>query len=932
MPLQRVDITFTSDEFTANYTEDLFQVISFEGVEAISEPYRFDIELISDEQDIDLTTLIGKNATLNISRDLNSRQIHGVIFRLEQGEETQFGQYSYKAVLVPRLYLMSLSRQNRIYQEMSIPEIVKEAIITSHSPGVSAADNIVDRLDGTYNFIEYLVQYNESDLNFISRLLEGAGIYYFFEHDGEQENLILCDDISRLEAVKDENKLPQVPKSGLAAFENESIHSFRLKQLQVSAEVVLKDFDFERPNLDLSTPSQQVSSLGHGRLYNYGENYQDEDVGINIALLRSQAELCKEKTGGGVSNGIFIEAGKLITMRDHYRDDLNGDYTIIKVRHSGRQAISGVTSNTSMPVVDAVDLNTAYQNSFDAIPSDIAFRPPIVATKPKLVGIMTGIIDGAIDSNRAQIDAQGRYKMIFPFDLSTKATDKNATASCWIRKAETYGGQGTGSHYPLLKGTEVIWTCINGDPDRPIITGVVYNPLNANVVTSANHTRNVTKTASGITTITDDGDGTAAGKKMHSIVVPDYDGFGTNAYLRMGYPDNSAPEIEAGTNGSDEGAGIVMSTRGSIKQKSHKNYFSQTSGISFKQDLSASASYAASYSAQLSAAGTCKVDTTFGLGIGLGFSTKMTAGTDVSINYGVKFSAGSTREFKNVSGPLVQQARSVLFRASDFDGPVSKTDMALGVGTVLAGMTAATTAIAAVPGTDTIDDGTWSDPTTNKALLLASGISSAATVAGSVAYALRKIKHEENELKNAAGKESFIAMDNDSLVLSCDGSSIVINAEGVFINGKTFALGQLPKKADEFKPKEADLANAKVGRIYPDYVNLNATKTIDIRSKQDIVIVSNPSLKMEDNIVAGVLKKKMKPKEMDPAPRDKGGAVKIDKKGNVKTFAEGDKTIVSKKNTKIIADGKMTIVTKKATFTKDVLVKGLMKDKNWKSS
>jgi type VI secretion system VgrG family protein len=496
---QRVEVTFSSEEFTAHYKSDLFNVTGFEGIEVISEPFRFDLDLISDESEIDLTLLVGKTATLEIGRDENVRKVHGVILNMEQGEEVQFNQYSYKAVLVPRLQLLSLSRQNQIYQEKTAPQIVTQEILEGDFSGGIAADDIDStRLSATYPEREYVVQYKETDLNFISRLMEHEGIYYYFDHSGEREKLVLCDNKSGLDTLLEENTVPYVPASGMAAFEDEAIHSFRLKQTQITSQITLKDFNYRKPNIPLQGDAE-TCDLGYGRLCDYGDHFKDSMEGDKLAKIRAEVELCKLKTCSGKSDAILFQAGKLFEMQQHFRDDLNGEYLITRIHHKGGQALPGVSG------VAVSGEAIAYQNTFDVIPSDVEFRPALKTPKPKLYGILNGTIDGAIFSDRAQIDDQGRYKLIMPFDLSGTAEGK---ASRWVRKAESYGGQGTGMHFPLLKGTEVIWTCIDGDPDRPIITGVVANPLNKSVVSAANSTDNVIETPSGIILLMKDGKGT----------------------------------------------------------------------------------------------------------------------------------------------------------------------------------------------------------------------------------------------------------------------------------------------------------------------------------------------------------------------------------------------------------------------------------------
>jgi type VI secretion system VgrG family protein len=568
---QRISVSFDSEEFD-KIASNLFHVTGFDGVEAISEPFRFDIDLISDDPDIDLELLVGKAATLEFSRDDHVRKVHGVISIMEQGEETQFDHYSYKAVLVPRLWMMSLGKQNQIYQEKSVPEIFTEEILHCDLYESIVSDDLDNRMDD-YPKKEYVVQYKETDLNFISRQMEHEGIFYYFDHEDERDKIVFCDENSQLDAIKDENTVSYVPASGLATFEGEAIHRFRLKQTQISSEIILKDFNYRKPHVPLEG-SSETGELGFGKVSVYGEHFKDNVEGDNLSLVRSQEELCKQKTCVGTSDAILFETGKLIEMVDHYRDDLNREYILTRIHHRGGQAIPGVSAGAENGEA------LAYQNDFNAIPSDIEFRPARKAVIPKLYGIMSAIVDGELLSDRAQIDEQGRYKVLMPFDVSGSGEGK---ASRWVRKAEPYGGQGTGMHFPLLKGAEVIWSCIDGDPDRPIITGVVPNPLNKSVVSAENSTTNKIVTPSGIEVEMFDGNSTMAAsnentehhgtkigniKTGHNKIVSETSLLWQQQQVEK-TPTANTDEIDY-TTGNERGTDLEISKKFSIKVPSYR--------------------------------------------------------------------------------------------------------------------------------------------------------------------------------------------------------------------------------------------------------------------------------------------------------------------------------------------------------------------------
>jgi len=212
----------------SSLVKDTFRVIRFHGQEEISQPFRFEIELVSDNADIDADEVLQWPAFLTIERDGKRRMVHGVLAEFEQQHETSLDLHFYRAVLVPRLWLLSMSQQNQIYQDKSVPEIVEEELKGSKDKGPAglAAANLTTkdfelRLTRKYQKREYVVQYGESDLNFISRLMEHEGLFYFFEHDDEKEKIIITDDNIHFPAIAEENTIPYHSPSGMVIADEE---------------------------------------------------------------------------------------------------------------------------------------------------------------------------------------------------------------------------------------------------------------------------------------------------------------------------------------------------------------------------------------------------------------------------------------------------------------------------------------------------------------------------------------------------------------------------------------------------------------------------------------------------------------------------------------------------------------------------------------
>lgn len=256
--------------------------------------------------------------------------------------------------------------------------------------------------------------------------------------------------------------------------------------------MLLKDFNYREPHVTMQA-DQVVDDFGIGFVSEYGAHFKTPEEGVSFASVRLQAMQTTQNCYEGKSNNGTFSCGHLYALTEHFRDDFNQDYLLTKVKHFGGQEIK--TWGTSG--------NTHYQNEFSCIPSELQYRPPRITPKPKLYGVMNGIIDSEQEElKRADIDEYGRYKVLMPFDISGVGPGK---ASRRIRMAQPYGGSQQGMSFPLVPGTEVIWTCIDGDLDRPIITGAVPNPLNPSVTNAENSTSNVIRTASGITMGFNDG-------------------------------------------------------------------------------------------------------------------------------------------------------------------------------------------------------------------------------------------------------------------------------------------------------------------------------------------------------------------------------------------------------------------------------------------
>jgi type VI secretion system secreted protein VgrG len=535
---------------------DTFDVVSFTGAEGLSKLYHFDVTLVSDNDVIDLESVIQSRAALSILRDDGNIVFNGMLSAFEQMETAQ-GLTQYRAVLAPAFWRLTLTYHNQIFLDKTIPQIIEAAL---QDGGLTSLDYEL-RLTGQYQPHEYICQYNESHHNFISRLMEREGIYYYFEQGAESEKLIITDTALLHSVMAEGKKVYYTQTSGLdEASREEVVKSLVCSQKMLPAKVLLKDYNYRKPSLELSV-EHVVSERGFGDVFIYGEHFSTPEEGAQLAKMRAEALTCRARLFQGESLIPYLRPGYLFQLVGHNRADFNDTYLTTDLTHSGDQTFLftsglGVTGSTR-------ERSSSYHNSFTAISSSSQFRPERITEKPRIPGTMNAHIDAAGSGQYAEVDNQGRYKVTLPFDLNSAMGGK---ASSWLRMAQPYAGENHGMHFPLHKGTEVLLTFIDGDPDRPIIAAAVPNPITPSPINSANATQSRITTAGGNKLHLEDQQG---GERI-LLHTPKQ-----NSWIRMGTQNAPAPalgsseEKDADTSTDDDADdGIKVSTTGSFELES----------------------------------------------------------------------------------------------------------------------------------------------------------------------------------------------------------------------------------------------------------------------------------------------------------------------------------------------------------------------------
>lgn len=429
--------------------EDVLLLAGFSGHEGVSRPFAYHLDLLSEDPAIAPDQVLRKPVTVTIALGDGSaeRKIHGIVSRFTQLDR-QEDLTSYRAEVVPWLWFLSLSRDCKIFQGLSVLEIVEKVF------GSLGYTDYEIRCTKSYPAREYCVQYRETHLAFVSRLLEEEGIFYFFDHTAGKHTLVLTDSSSSAQACD----IDSARMGTQAAPDEDVVQSLEREHSVYVGTVTLADYDHLQPSLSLRS---SMSGDGKEEIYDYPGKYAALDEGERYARLQLEAEEALRQLVRGSGSCRAFQCGRKFTLEDHYRSDANQPYLLLEVRHSGR---SGDYRSWDTAPID-------YRNDFLAVPVDVPYRPARRTPKPLVWGSQTALVVGKA-GEEIWVDKHGRVKVQFYWDREGK---KDENSSCWVRVSTSWAGKGWGTIQIPRIGQEVIVDFLEGDPDRPIITGRVYN-------------------------------------------------------------------------------------------------------------------------------------------------------------------------------------------------------------------------------------------------------------------------------------------------------------------------------------------------------------------------------------------------------------------------------------------------------------------------
>jgi len=458
-----------------------FKVLEFQGREAISQPYRFDLELVSERPDLDLESLLHRPAFLTFAPDGSG--VHGLVHQAAQGESGQ-RLTRYRLTLVPQLAYLAHRTNQRIFQHLSVPQIVAQ-VLEEH--GIQADAYRFQLGPVIYPPREYCVQYDESDLHFIQRLCEEEGIHYHFQHGASGHVLVFGDDqtvFPRLAATAYQQD------SGLVA-DQPVIKRFGLRLETRTSRVTRRDYDFEKPRLTMEAAfhSDFQPDLED---YDYPGRFTERARGKHLSQRALERHRHDYELAEGESDQPRLASGHFLPLGEHPRSDWNQLWLLNEVLHEGKQPQVLEESITSH--VDSGDgFVQGYRNRFSATPWDSPFRPALRHPKPKVLGSQTAVVTGPA-GEEIHCDEYGRVKVQFHWDREGQADDKT---SCWLRVSSSWAGDRYGGIAIPRVGMEVLVTFLEGDPDQPLVTGCLYHKEHqVPYDLPANKTRTVFKTLS----------------------------------------------------------------------------------------------------------------------------------------------------------------------------------------------------------------------------------------------------------------------------------------------------------------------------------------------------------------------------------------------------------------------------------------------------
>jgi type VI secretion system secreted protein VgrG len=447
------------------------QISGATGTEALSSPFRFDIDLISSNPGLDLVALLSNKARVSMNRTMvfgDGRtgtlvyDYHGMITEIRQNGRAGMNRYRYKAVLRPDLWKLACTRRSRIFVDKNVPDLIRTVFNEA-----KIAFKLKIAKESSYPIYRYAVQYEETDLDFISRWMEQVGICYYYDIEGDHGSVVVIDNPRGYAPISPYGeKVPFDDKSraGLASTDgHQRISRLDAEEIQIPKTVQLKDHNSESPDEALFFEAE-VDPKGVGIWYEYNSNYRTESEGRFLLGIRRDYWRGRRLRFNGEGDHRSFQPGRTFTPSNHFNPGIvDRSYVLLDVQHHVSQENDGEVSASG-----------DYTCAFTAMPAELPFRPERVTTWPSIHGVVQArVVGGALAY--AELDDMGRYKIESDYDQTKQTIGK-------VRMAQPSVGEEAGFNFPLRKDTEVLLGHIDGDPDRPVIMGAVHDGKKINLL------------------------------------------------------------------------------------------------------------------------------------------------------------------------------------------------------------------------------------------------------------------------------------------------------------------------------------------------------------------------------------------------------------------------------------------------------------------
>ncbi|MCC6877345.1 MAG: type VI secretion system tip protein VgrG [Sandaracinaceae bacterium] len=476
---------------TAALAPGAFRVIRLGGFEAIGQLYELELglELTEDTPlDVDaVDTVLASPALVGFAENgMVERPWHGIVRELELLEADETHAPVYRAVLVPTAWYLTQTLRTRVFLQKSTSDIVKE-VLTEH--GLAQGDHFELSLQATYPPREHVLQYQESDLDFIARLLEHEGAFYFFDQREDGEVMVITDNNSAFATAEGHEEVRFDPRDGITV-PGGAVHRITRRYRLVPQHVVLRDYQPDQPRSPIQT-DHLVDSKGFGLVMLHGQNAPSEAEQRRLAKARAEERAVDKHVHHAIASVRGMHPGTKLTLVGHPFGELqDAELVVVGARHYAEPgSLSGG------------DGGEPYHAELDLVPVSVPYRAPRLTPKPRIDGVVHAKVDGEVAGTPAPIDEQGRYRVLLPYDV---ATALGGRASCWIRMAQPYAGPAYGMHFPLHIGADVLIAHVEGDPDRPVIVGALPTPDLLSPVIKDNATQSMVRTKGNVEMVVED--------------------------------------------------------------------------------------------------------------------------------------------------------------------------------------------------------------------------------------------------------------------------------------------------------------------------------------------------------------------------------------------------------------------------------------------